>query len=112
MQIMQRLHSGDTDGHVTRSLRERRRCKRRRKWRCFFGDALSYRALERPMAVGGLFYSADAALPLRHCASCTINVVISQNISARAKSISCAACRASVDVYFLRETLSYCKPVN
>ena len=110
--IMQRLHSSEIDGSAARSLRERRRCKRRRKRRCFFGDALSHRVLERPMAVGGLFYSADAALPLLHCASRTINVVIAQNISARAKSISCAACCASVDVYFLHETLSYCKPVN
>jgi hypothetical protein len=35
------------------------------------------------MAVGGLFYSADAALPLLHCASRTISVVAAQNESAR-----------------------------
>jgi hypothetical protein len=80
---MQRLHSGETDGSATRSLRERRRCKRRREWRCFFGDALSYRVLERPMAVGGLFYSADAALPLLHRACRTINAVTAQNKPAR-----------------------------
>ena len=86
---MQRLHSGETDGSATRSLRERRHCKRRREWRCFFRDALSYRVLERPMAVGGLFYSADAALPLLHCASRTINVVAAQNESARDIDFMC-----------------------
>ena len=51
--IMQRLHGGEIDGSAARSLRERRRCKRRREWRCFFGDTLSHRVRERPMAVGG-----------------------------------------------------------
>ena len=32
-QIMQRLHSGETDGSAARSLRQRRHCKRRREWR-------------------------------------------------------------------------------
>jgi hypothetical protein len=39
--------------------------------------------LERPMAVGGLFYSADAALPLLHRACRTINAVTAQNKPAR-----------------------------
>jgi hypothetical protein len=33
--------------------------------------------------VGGLFYSADAALPLPHCASRTINAVITKQTSAQ-----------------------------
>jgi hypothetical protein len=51
----------------------------------FFGDTLSHRVFcsSHPMAVGALFYSADAALPLLHCASRTISVVAAQNESAR-----------------------------
>ena len=45
--------------------------------------SVSYRVLERPMAVGGLFYSADAALPLLHRACRTINAVTAQNKPAR-----------------------------
>ena len=57
-----------------------------------------------------------STVPMRPCRFCTAPLAQSalspHKTNQRAKSLSCAACRASVDIYFLQETLSYCKPVN